>query len=270
MDTKLKNTSHFKWTKLVAIIIVWLGFLGTMGGCFYLFENRHIAKSSSYIETYSFENNFSELLYNTVEHYVTLQNEANIKYSTDDLHTEAENLLRFQRIKNQLSAIDNFFYYICDTENGETWSNLAGKTADPIQFIQKQPANAYFNAWTSDSSISISRNVESLMADSPYETYAAVVEPLQAGDLFYDDYMDYMQTKARINAATVISIISFILMAIAFIYLIYITGRREPEGQIVPDRTGRMYTDVHTILVLIAAMLSLFIAPGISVDVPKG
>ncbi|MDD3267849.1 MAG: sensor histidine kinase [Syntrophomonadaceae bacterium] len=269
MDTKSKNISHFKWTKLLAIIIVWLGFLGTMGGCFYYFENREIANSSSYTDTYSFQNSFARLLHNTVEYHVILKSEDNIKNSGEDLPTQAENLQRFQLIENRLADMVNFVYYVRNTETGETWSNLGPEKGDPVSYIQKQPANAFFNGWTSNASISMAENVEDMMSGSPYEVYAAVAKPLQAGDLFYDDYMDYTQTKARSNAATDISIISFILMAIAFIYLIYITGRREPEGEVVPARTDRMYSDVHTVLVLIAAILSLFIAPGTSIDVPN-
>ncbi|MDD4239715.1 MAG: hypothetical protein PHT62_14385 [Desulfotomaculaceae bacterium] len=33
----------------------------------------------------------------------------------------------------------------------------------------------------------------------------AVVEPLQAGDMFYDSYLDYTRTKARTDAATILS-----------------------------------------------------------------
>ncbi len=257
MDTKSKNISYSSGFKLLAIIIVWLGFLGTIGGCLFLLQNNGISSLSSYTETYSFQNNFSRLLHNTAEYYVILQSEDNIKNSAEDSQSEAESIQRFHRIENRFPTMVNFVYYVKNTETGETWSNLDSETGDPIQFIQKQPAAAFFNGWTSNSSIPITDDVADIMADSPYEVYAAVAEPLQPGDTFYDEYVDYNQTKAHIQTAAIISIISFILMAIAFIYLIYAASRREPDGEIVPALIDRMYTDVHTMLVLIAAVLSL-------------
>ncbi|MDD4239088.1 MAG: HAMP domain-containing sensor histidine kinase [Desulfotomaculaceae bacterium] len=264
MDTKLRNISCSGRAKLVAMIIVWLGFLGTMGSCLFLLQNHDIASSSSYTEDYSFRSNFATLVHNVVEYHVLLKSEDHIKNSGEDGQTAADNLQRLHRIENKLPAMVNFIYYVRNTETGETSTNLGLETADPVRFIQKQPARAFLNGWTSDASIPLFGNIEDMMAGRPYEVYAAVVEPLQAGDMFYDSYLDYTRTKARTDAATILAIIAFVLMAAAFVYLIYITVRREPEGEGATPRPTWMYADVHTVLVLIAAVLSLSIAIGTS------
>ncbi len=264
MDIKSRNISYSSGVKLLAIIIVWLGFLGTIGGCLFLLQNHGIASLSSYTETYSFQSNFSRLLYNTVEYHVALKSEDNIKDSAEDPQTEAENLQRLHRIENRFPTMVNFVYYVQNTETGETWTNINSETTDPIQFIQKQPAAAFFNGWTSDSSIPITENVADMLAGGPIEIYAAVAEPLQPGDVFYDDYMDYTQAQSDTNLASILTILSFFLMAAAFIYLIYVAGRREADGEIVPALIDRMYSDVHTILVFIAAFLSLLMVGSLS------
>lgn len=274
MDIKSRNISHSGGAKLAAAIIVWLGFLATIGSCLFLWDNQEIASSSSYTEDYSFRSNFSTLVYDTAEYHAILKSEDDIMSSGADAQTNADNLQRFHRIENKLPALVNFVYYARNTQTGETWTNLSPETADPIPFIQKQPVTAFLNGWTSDASVTLFGDfgrLEDMMAGSPYEVYAAVVEPLQPGDMFYNNYTDYTQTKARTDAATILAIISSLLMAAAFVYLIYVAGRRKPDGEVVLTQVDRMYTDVHTVLVLIAALLSMSIAigSGISTAMPN-
>ncbi len=264
MDIKLRNISYSGGAKLAAVLIVWLGFLGAIGSCLFLLQNHEIVSTSSYRETYSFRNDFATLVHNTVEYHVLQKSEDTIESSSESPQNAADSLQHLRRIENKLSATVNFVYYVRNTQTGETWTNLGSETADPIRFIQGQPVTAFLNGWTSDTSIPLFGNLEDMMAGSPCEVYAAVVDPLQPGDMFYDNYLDYTRAKARTNAAIIVSIISFILMAAAFVYLIYVAGRRKPDGEVVPAPVDRMYTDVYSLLVLIAAILSLHIAIGIS------
>lgn len=265
MDIKSRNINYSGGAKLAAVIIVWLGFLGTMGSCLFLYRNHDIVSSSSYTEVYSFQSKFAALVHNVVEYHVLLKSEDHIKNSGADGQTAADNLQRLHRIENKLPAMVNFVYYVRNTQTGETWSNLGSEIADPVRFIQKQPARAFLNGWTSDAGIPFG-NLEDMMAGHPYEIYATVVEPLQAGDMFYDNYLDYTRTKARTDAATILAIIAFVLMAAAFVYLIYITVRREPEEDATPPRPTWLYADVHTVLVLLAAVLSLTVVVGFAPD----
>jgi signal transduction histidine kinase len=58
-------------------------------------------------------------------------------------------------------------------------------------------------------------------------------------------------------------IVSLVLIVIAAAYLAYVAGRREKGGDIILRTVDRVYTDVHTLFVLIAALLSLRTAAGI-------
>ena len=273
MDIKSINIRYSNGAKLAAVLIAWLGFLGMMGGCFFLYHNHDIASSSSYTEYNPFCSNFVTLVDNVVEYHVLLQSEDHIKSAEKNDQTTVGNLQRFRRFEDKLHALVNFVYWVRNTETGETWSNLKPETGNPVRFIQKQPTWAFLNGWTSDSSLPLYetiediRTVEDTMAGRPYEVYAAVAEPLQPGDMLYNNYKDYIRTKSQTDAAAVIAVLSFVLTVAAFVYLIYGAGRREPEGEVALSWTDTIYTDVYTVLVLIAAWLSLNVgftaSPGI-------
>lgn len=269
MDTKLKDTSYSSGFKLLAIILVWLGFLGTIGGCLFCLNNQYLTQFSSYTETYSFQSRFSQLLYDTVNYHVTQAN--NTEKAEQNSGGEIGNLPRMEGRDAELPTMVNFVYYIGNTETGQSWSNLKAEQGDPIDFMQKQPARAFLNGWTSDTNIALTNfglDIHSLVEGQPYEVYAAVAEPLQPGDSFYDAYIQFNQSKIISQTATKVAFISLLLMAFAFIYLIYITYRRDP-AEIIAQRPTRMYTDVHTLLVLIAAVASLFIGGQIALTSPS-
>ena len=270
MDTKSKNISSYSsGFKLLAIILVWLGFLGTMGACLFWLNNRYLTQFSSYTETYSFRVTFSKLLYETVNYYVSHPDKTEKVEQVPGGKTE--NLPALESRDAELPAMVNFVYYIRNTETGQSWSNLKAEQGDPIDFIRKQPARAFLNGWTTDTNIALSNfglgDIHSLLQGQPYEVYTAVAEPLQPGDAFYDAYVQFNKSQFISQTATKVAIISLLLMAAAFIYLVFITYRRDPE-EIIAQRPNRMYTDLHTSLVLLAAMISLFIGGQIALTSP--
>lgn len=272
MDTKSKDTNYSSGFKLLAIIIVWLGFLGTIGGCVFWLNNKDVAQLSNYTETYSFRSNFSQLLYATVQYYVLLPNPGNTEIPEPDSAGEGENLPRLEASNEKFPTMVNFVYYVRNTETGQSWSNLDSKQSDPMAFIKKQSARVFLNGWTADANIALANfglgDIQSFMQGQPYEVYAAVAEPLQPGDGFYDAYVQFNQSQVIAQTATNVAIISLLLMVCAFIYLIYFTYRRNPE-EIMARRPVRMYTDVYTLLVLIAAVVSLFIGGQIALASPS-
>jgi signal transduction histidine kinase len=270
LDTKSKNISSYSsGFKLLAIILVWLGFLGTMGACLFWLNNRYLTQFSSYTETYSFRVTFSKLLYETVNYYVSHPEKTEKVEQVPGGKTE--NLPALESRDAELPAMVNFVYYIRNTETGQSWSNLKAEQGDPIDFIRKQPARAFLNGWTTDTNIALSNfglgDIHSLLQGQPYEVYTAVAEPLQPGDAFYDAYVQFNKSQFISQTATKVAIISLLLMAAAFIYLVFITYRRDPE-EIIAQRPNRMYTDLHTSLVLLAAMISLFIGGQIALTSP--
>ncbi|HWP96580.1 MAG TPA: HAMP domain-containing sensor histidine kinase [Syntrophomonadaceae bacterium] len=280
MDIKLRNIRYSRGAKITAVIIVWLGFLAAMGSSLFLWENRGIAGVSNYARDSTFQNDFATMVHDTVEYHVVLKSEANIKNASTDAKTTANNLQRLHQIEKVLPTMVNFVYYVRNTQTGENWTNLdeqrlsklGSETVDPVRFIQEQPTTVFLGTSTIEASVPFSQiasSTEDMPAGSPYEVYAAVVGSLHPGDMFYNDFVNFMGTKTSIEFATMVLIIAFVLAAAAFIFLIYVTGRRDPEEEDMPGRVKGMYTDVHTLLVFIAAVISLCIAPGTSTDVPK-
>lgn len=104
---------------------------------------------------------------------------------------------------------------------------------------------------------------EDIADSSSYESYAGIQEPVKQGDPLYDDFIRYSTIKDIVGLAYPVLVVSLILLVIAAAYLAFAVGRREKGGEIVLLPVDRIYADVHTLLVLIAAILSLRAAGGV-------
>jgi len=263
LDTKLKNVKYSPGAKIIAFIIVWLCVMSAVGSFIFMGYHHDTINSNSYYDTHRFKNELSILVHNAVEFNVKLKNEAHIKSSGDEDEVIKNNLQRYYTIKKKLPATVNFAYYLKNTDTEETITNVTA--TDALALIQKQPSVVYYNQWTSESyNYSFDADITQMLAGTPYEFYAAVIEPLKPGDVFYDDSINFTKTKALSNGVTILLIASIILMTLAFIYLVIVTGRREPGGEITLSFADRIYVDVHTILVLIAAVISVRMVSAIS------
>lgn len=258
MDIKLKSIKYATGTKVIAVILVWLCFVGAVGSGVFLLNKGETVNSTSYYDTYRFKNEFGRLVNNLVEANIKLKSIDNIKASGKFVGDIAEDIERFYYIKGKLSGMVNFIYYIKNSSTGEVITNIT--TSDPEELNQKQPANVYFNQWGSKYDLPMYRDeIAEMLYGTNYEVYAAVMEPLKQGDFFYDDFMDYTKNKQIASYAYPILISSLILLIIASVYLAYVAGRKEKGGDIVFLSVDRIYTDVHTVLVSVAAFLSLII-----------
>lgn len=264
MDTKLKNTSS-AGVKTAAFIFVWLCAMVAFGSLIFLAQHHNTINSKTYYDTYQFKNEFSVLVHNAVEYHVKLKSEASIKASGDDESTVHGNLQRFHTIQNKLPNTINFAYYLKNTATGEAVTNLEGDEA--LALIQKQPSAVHYGQWTSDYNYPFASGIAQMLADTPYEVYAAVLEPLKPGDVFYDQFMEFAENKSLANYVLIILVASLVLMISAFIYLVIVTGRREQEGETTSFVDG-IYTDVFSLLVFIAAVISVFMVAQLSFHDP--
>jgi signal transduction histidine kinase len=253
LDIKLRNIKYSMRTKAVAVILIWLCFLSAVGSGVYLLLNNEIASSESYFETQSFKYGFERLVYNTVEANIKLKREENIKAPD-----EAEKIEYLNSIKAELSGMLNYIYYMKNSQTGEVITNIT--TSEPVALIEKQPANVYASQgkWRSKSNLYMYRdNIQRMLNGTNYEVYAAVSEPLKQGDFFYDDFMRYSKLKVMTAYAYPLLIAALVLLVIAAAYLAHVAGRKEKGGEITLSYVDRIYTDVHSILVLAAAFLSV-------------
>lgn len=258
MDIKLKNIKYSLGMKVTAAILVWLCFLGAAGSGIFLLYHNETARSNSYFETGGFRYRFENLIYDTVEARVNMSNTENTRASAGTKDVTGEKARQLDKIKRNLSGMVNYMYYIKGSPEEEVFTNI--KASNPAALIEKQPVNAYFSKSMARSSIPIYEGViDRIISGTDYEVYVAIQEPLKPGDFFYDGFMNYSKIKMLLSYAYITLIASLVLLAIAAVYLAIVAGRKEKGGDIVLLPVDRLYTDVHTLLVLAAAFLSVMI-----------
>ena len=168
----------------------------------------------------------------------------------------SDKLQRFYLIGKRLASTVNFSYYIKDTQTGETITNI--KTDDALGLLKKQRTLVYFNQWDADSKYPMYANsIREMLTGTPYEVYAAVVEPLKPGDIFYEGFTSYSKVKENSSFVITLLVISAVFLILSLLYLLYAAGRTGKTAEIALTSADRIYTDVHTLLVLTAAGLSL-------------
>lgn len=261
MDIRSKDIRYAAGTKIAAVVLVWICFVSAVWSLGFLFLNQEVDKSNSYYDSYRFKDEFSRLIHNTVEANIKLKSIENINASGGTVGDKARNIERYHNIKSRMSNTVNYLYYINNSSTGEAITNVAA--SQPKELIKKQPVNASISRWNWESKVDIytyGGEIEEMLRGTEYEVYAAIQEPLKPGDVFYDDFKAYSRTKEIIAFAYPVMFVSLILLIIVAAYLSCVTGRRERGGEIVLSGVDNIYTDVHTLLVLIAAALSLTIA----------
>ncbi|NPV93203.1 MAG: sensor histidine kinase [Firmicutes bacterium] len=267
MDTKSKSIRHSLGAKLAASTIVCLCFVSALVIGFFLVYKNEAVNTESYFETNQFKQEYARYIHNTVELQVKLKSEADIRASGRSGDAIEYDLQRLYQIQNRLSKTVNFAYYIYNTQTREVFTNLTA--GDPLRTISQQPTNLHFNRWGSIQSIPWGDDVTKMLAGTPYEISVAVLEPLKEGDAFYDQYQEYSWVKSLTDRAFIALAGSLVLMLAAFIYLAFVSGRREKDGEIVLAPIDSIYTDLFTLLVVAAGAAS-FLVEGIILDAVSG
>lgn len=262
MDIKLKDIRYSKVTKAVAVFLVWLCFMSAVVCTGFLLSNQDIVSTESYYESIGFVEEYSKLVHNIVEYHIKFKNEAGLNIFGDTPVAIARNGERHQLIEQKLKNTVNFAYYIKNTKNGEVFSNLNGKA---LSLLKEQPsyinlgegAEPYGVYNKSRTYIIYYDDISKTLEAAPYDVQAALIEPFKPGDVFYRDYTHYTQMKALVPYIIALLIASVLLMLAALVYLIITAGRKEKGGEIVLAKIDKLYTDVHTLLLILAAFLSV-------------
>lgn len=266
MDTKWKNIKSAPGASIFAFVVVWLCAVVAFGSAAFLGFNHQTTGSNSYYDTRQFKDKFGALVWDTVVYHVELESEEKIKSSGDSEEKINNDLRYYYALKNRLAGTVNFAYYIENTETGETFTNLTSGEAPAL--FQNQPGAVYYDRWKSDYSYPFAADIAQVLAGTPYEVHAAVIEPLKPGDVFYDDWISYAKTKELASKARIILVPAIFTALLAFTYLVWVTGRREQGGEITLSLVDRIYADVYTVLVLFAALVSLLLAANTSFSPP--
>jgi signal transduction histidine kinase len=222
----------------------------------FLIYNQDIIGNSSYYSTHSFNSEYSRLVHNVIELQVKLRTEPGIVVSSASQSTVSENADRYQFIKNRLESAVNFSYYIKNTATGEVISNV--NAADRVSLLKKQLSYLYIKQGiSSNNNLFYQDDIVKMLSGTRYEVHTAVVEPLKPGDALYEGFTNFSKIKAVIHYMIFALIASILLGLAVFAYLVRAAGRREEGGEIHLLPVDRIYTDVHTLLVFIAAVLSV-------------
>lgn len=264
MDTKLKNISYSKVTQVIAVILAWLCVLTAFGSSSYLLSNQDTLKSSNFYESSNFVNEYSRFIHNTIEYHVKLKSEENIKSSSRSEAEIQDKLTRYNIIKERLKGNVNFAYYIKDRNTGQVFTNLNNQNQLSIIESQKSMFHYIHEQIYYEYPIMFWDDIRKMLTGTSYEVYMAVIEPLKQGDKFYDDYVLYKETSLQIGKAIYLLVGSVILLLLLLAYLIYAAGRRNGEKVVVLRKIDRIYFEVHTMMVLVAAVVSLIIAATIT------
>lgn len=96
------------------------------------------------------------------------------------------------------------------------------------------------------------------LENSNYRVYAAVKEPLEPGDRFYDLYQDFQFAKASLPYLFGVTIVSVIVFLFCLIYLIRVAGQKQKGGEVTYLLVDRMFNEVHFLLVAAFAVLAFF------------
>ncbi len=255
MDTKSKNIKYSRGLKITAVILICLSLLGIVGsGVFFIYSQDELT-SESYFDTYRFEREFATLVHNVVELNVVLKDVENIQntFSEGDIPYY---LSRLDKIETKLPNLVNFGYYIRNTESNDIYTNI--DDYDPVKLIKEQENYVFFNENQSQSDNHYyEHDIKAMLKDTPYELYAAIIEPLKSGDIFYDDFNEYTQIKTMIPIAIAVAAICSVLLIGFLTYLIIVAGRREEGGQIHLRTIDKLYVDIYTIIVFIIAVISV-------------
>jgi len=257
LDTKLKSISYSKVTKAVAVILAWICLLTAYGSSIYLLTNQDILKSSNFYETSNFVNEYSRLIHNTIEYHVKLISESKIRVFTKTEEEMQDKLSRYNIIKERLEEYVNFAYYLKDTTTGIVITNLSNQNQLSVIESQKSVFHYIKEKIYYEYPIMYYDDISNMLSGTSYEVYTAVIEPLKQGDAFYDNYTSYLRVKGLTNNAKVFLAVSMILMLLMLVYLFYAAGRKCGVSEVALNRIDRIYIDVHMLLVLIAAAISL-------------
>ena len=263
----MKNIKYTNTTKIIAGFLVWLCFMSAVFSTGFFLDNQEIMTTESYYETYEFVEEYSRLVHNVVEYNMKYRNEDGILIFGNTPSTISKNAGRYQIIKGRLASIVNFAYYIENSQTGEFISNV--NAADRVALLKKQPTYIHIGEGESDyyayvnqrktyyTEIYYYEDINKMLKGTSYEVHTALIEPLKQGDVFYDEFSHYSQVKSTAQYMVALLIASIVLLLAAFIYLVYTAGRKEKGGEVVLTFVDKIYTDVYTMLVFIAAIISV-------------
>ncbi len=186
-----------------------------------------------------------------------------------------EHLGRFKEVKTEIDSWVNFQYMVIDIKTGAALTNVNTDGDFNVEnAISKLKAQKIYVHLAGDYEEAVPLNfihivdmgLTEALKGTGLELYAAVGEPLSAGDAFYEAQQRHATAHKLMPAFIAIAILSFIIGLFCFICLIISAGRGEKDGQIRLKPIDRLYNDIHTVLAIFAAVISVILLKEIFYD----
>lgn len=251
MDIKLKNTKYKLSTKIIAVMILWVSLVASLGSGVFLLTKGGIARTKQYEELYEYREYMNRLAHNTVELATKL---------TDGGEKPIDNN-RYNRIENNLSQAVNFNYYIKNlTTNKETYKIPKGSSPE---VIKNDPKSIYISKDRIPDQIYYDTDIRGMLTKSPQEIYIVLNDPLVPGDEFYEIYKDYNLVMTYTPYAVASLLVGLLLILITLGYLIIVSGKKEADGPVYLREIDRIYNDIQSLVVGVAAIISVILVASI-------
>ena len=262
MDTRLKNIKYSLGAKSIAAIIMWLSIMISVGSGIFLLLNVDAIRTESYEETHRYKEEINRLIHNTVEKGTVFKHGSNKGIDPN----------RYRAIEDNLSRAINYNYYMKDLKTNK----ISYKMSDKYTIGSLKDAPNFIHISVEDNAMSMRINdnlsyyiynhndAERMLVDSPQDIYIVINDKLEPGDVFYEIYSDYEMVKRYMPYSIATLIGGFILLLIAFGYLLMVSGRQEKGGEIVLAHIDRIPNDIQSFLVLMAAGISLALVASVN------
>lgn len=268
MDIKWKNIKYSTKIKSAAVFLVWASFAVLFAITAYFGFYYDELQMDNYYESRYFSNEFRKYVDEAVHSdgvralvgkpaeegtasegnagksdEIATVNAVNFKYIIINTNTnEFVSNLNFDKIP-VMQAIEDF-----KDNKSYLYFSVRGKKYEHnnLPYGLDYPENTeYFNY------LSKALNYESV------ELYATVDDQLKPGDVFYDIMAEHNKARSWFWICVAAAILSFAVGVCSFIYLVVAAGRSEKDGKVKPAFIDSLYNDLHTVLVVLAAFLSL-------------
>lgn len=154
----------------------------------------------------------------------------------------------YKNCQRQLESAKNFLYYVED-ENGNVIDGnaLRGELGEQERTIVL--SSGFSSNRLGDNQYYFSTYTNPILEKSGYKVFAAIRDPLQPGDEFYDLWQEFGFVKHSFPILFIGSVISLILLLCCLVYLMRVTGQKEKGGAVQYYLVDHIYNEIHLALV---------------------
>ncbi len=245
MDTKSRNIKYKLGTKILGVIILWVSIVLSLMSGIYLLFNTDVIRVEHYEETYDYTEIMSRLVHNTIE----------LGVETSKGNGFVEDYSRFRQIKTNLNNASNYNFHMKDVKVGKVLTQ--GDYS--LEEIKADPRHIHINKDIIPNGLYMSDDLAKMLQERPQEVYVLLNDPLLPGDAFYDTATKFIQAKRWIPYAIAGLAGGLILLMISLGYLVMVSGRREKGGEVILAEIDKIYNDIQSAFVVVAALISMVI-----------